>query len=181
MGNDGKPTPTDIAKINNCLDNMDPIKMYVQNESEHKAYPKMKKVVYDGHLLPFERVSGYMNNGLCCDSIIHLFREPPLIAFARERNQITTIPRKVLAGPLNQTESNLRLEDYLLGQIAAMKRNRKYNRKMLFTTIFEHCNITTKKQKQRAPGKIERLLTYYKKCEWIKGHKTTKDGVTISV
>lgn len=179
MGHNEKPTAANIEKINDSLNHMDPIKIYIQNNNEHKAHPNVKEVVYDGHLLPFERVSGYMNNGLCCESIIHVFREPPLMTFARERNQITTIPREILATPLRQTDSSLRLEDYLVEQISAMKRDQKYSRKMLYTTIFKHSNANTSDQRKRTRKNITRLLDYYKECKWIKNYSYIKDGVKI--
>ena len=134
---------------------------------------------YDASLLPFERISAYIN-GQLTESAIHLFREPPLVSFARERNQITTISRQLLESPINKTDANLLLEDYLIERIGRMK-NTKSNAplKMLFKTIYEKCAITTAKQKQRAPEKIRRYLDHYKKCGWIKGYKEDTDGIKI--
>jgi len=179
MGNDRKPNARDIQKINDSLTKMGAARLYIDNTKETKAYKGYSHFKYDASLLPFERVSAYIN-GKFADSVIHLFREPPLLSFARERNQITTIDRKLLASPINKTDANLRIEDYLLDRIGRMK-NHKNNapRRMLFKTIYDHCRIATVKEKQRAPEKICRYLDYYKQCNWIKDYTKENDGITI--
>ena len=154
--------------------------LYLNNESEAAQYD-YPKFVYDASLLPMERVTAYStDNGQIIDAAIHLFREPPLMTFARERKQCTTIRLKLLNSPLNKTAANMELEDYLIEQIARIKKGSRSN-KMLYKTIYENTNITEKKQRQRAPAKIEKLLAHYKACEYIKGFRTTKDGITINV
>lgn len=181
MGNSGKPKEGDIKKIYDSLTKMGAAHVYIDNSQEAQTLKGYDKFIYDGALLPFERVSAYIN-GKLTESAIHLFREPPLMTFARQRSQITTIPRKVLESPINKTDANLLIDDYLLERIGRMK-NPKNNakRKMLFATIYDHCKIKTPMQKQRAPEKIRRYLEHYKKCGWIKGYTEDKDGITIQL
>ncbi len=76
----------------------------------------------------------------------------------------------------------MQIDDYLLVRIGHMKSGKgKAPRKMLFSTIYDRCNIKTKKQKQRAPQKIRVYLDHYKKCGWIKGYTEGKDGITIQL
>lgn len=178
----GEPGDDDINKINDSLTKMVSAHIYIDNKREINAkmdYPHFK---YDAPLLPFERVSAYIN-GQLSESAIHLFREPPLITFARERKQITTIDRKVLLSPLSKTDANLRIEDYLIERISRIKVDKHAKRKLLYATIFEKCGITEKKQKQRAPGKIKRFLDHYKDCELIRdfAETKTKDGIEIKL
>lgn len=181
MGNSGQPTANQIKKINDSLTKMGAARIYLDNEKEVNLYKKYTRFKYDAALLPFERISAYINNTLT-ESAIHLFREPPLITFARERKQIIDMPRQLLESPLNKTDPNLELDDYLMGRIGHMKSPKsKAPRKMLFSTIYEQCNIKTKKQQQRAPEKIEKYLIHYKKCGWIAGYTMDKDGVTIQI
>jgi hypothetical protein len=176
---DKLPSDKDLKKINDSLTKMGAAHIYIDNKNEinvNKNYPKFK---YDASLLPFERMSAYIN-GQLSEAAIHLLREPPLITFARERKQITTIDRQVLLAPVSKTDANLRIEDYLIERISHMKSpHSRAPRKLLFSTIFENCGITEKKQKQRAPEKIRRFLDYYIECELIKNYTETKEGITI--
>ena len=186
MGNKGNPNAKDLKKIDDSLTKMGAARVYLDNGMEAKVYKKYARFKYDASLLPFERISAYIN-GQLVESAIHLFREPPLITFARERGQITGLTRQLLESPISKTDANLQLEDYLLERIGHMKNPKsKTPRKMLYSTIFERCGITTKKQKQRAPEKIRRYLDHYKKTldpktgePWIAGYTEEPDGVTI--
>lgn len=177
MGNTSNPSAADVVKINESLTKMGAARVYIDNTQEvtvNKKYPRFK---YDAPLLPFERCSAYINSQLT-ESAIHLFREPPLTTFAKERKQITTISQRLLASPVSKTEANLRLDDYLIERIAHIKRG-KASAKLLYSTIFERCGIADKKSKQRTPDKIRRYLEHYKQCEYIKGYTEGKDGIII--
>ena len=178
MGYSGEPGAADRQHINESLAKMGAAHIYINNAEEAKAY-RYAMFVYDASLLPFERLSTIIN-GRTVDSAIHLFREPPLITFARGRKQITTIKRQLLSTPLNKTNSNIMLEDYLLERIAHA-RSGKLSAKIKYATIFEEARITETKQKQRAPAKIKKLLDYYRECGHIKGYTVEADGVRLSL
>lgn len=179
MGNTTRPNDDDLQKVNDSLTKMGAARVYLDNIKETRAAKGYRHFKYDASLLPFERISAYID-GKLTESAIHLFREPPLISFAKDRNQITTFSRKLLESPISKTDANLRIQDYLLERIGHMKSPKsKAPRKMLFDTIYKHCNITTTKQRQRAPGKIRSYLDYYKKCGHIKGYTVDEDGITI--
>lgn len=177
MGNDESPASNQIEKINASLDKMRAATIHIDNRNEIKINKGYPKFLYDGAVVPFERVRAYINNTLT-DAAIHLFREPPMISFARGREQITTVPRILLQSPISKTDENLAIDDYLIEQISHMKNKTNYSRKMLYATICEHCQITGK-QRQRAPGKIKKYLDYYTKCDFIKGFDLLDDGVKI--
>lgn len=180
MGNTGKPSKNQLQKINDSLTKMGTARLYLNNIDEitvNKGYPKF---VYDGALLPFERISAYVNNALC-DSAIRLLRDPPLMAFAKGRKQVTSIPRKLLESPISKTEGNLQIEHYLIERIARMKNSRNTSRKMLYQTIYERCNSITSVQRKRTTEKILTILGYHKKEGYIKGYTKEKDGITIKL
>ena len=179
IGNDVSPSPTQIKRLHDSLTKLRLTQIWIDNAQETSHGLKYPPVSYDGSLLPFERVTAYDNKGEICEGAIHLFREPPLFQFARERKQISTIKRKLLLSPVNKTDGNLEIEDYLLERISKMKNDRTHPRKILYSKLFENCNITEKKQKQRTPKKVEKYLEYYKKENEIKGYQPEKDGVTI--
>lgn len=183
MGYEGRAGKADIEKMDASLTKMSSARLFIDNTQEARAY-KYDKFIYDGALLPMERIKGVIN-GQVADAAIHVFRVPPLMAFARERKQLTTIKRRVLGSPLNKTSQNLCIEDYLIYRIARIKNGTSKN-KILLSTIYENAGITTIKQKQRAPAKIKQLLDHYVKCGFIKGYSPEElddlkkiDGVTI--
>lgn len=178
MGCTGTAGDNDKQKINDSITKLHGAHLFVDNQAEADTYSKLH-FKYDGSLLPMERKTAYFN-GQLTEGAIHLFREPPMVSFARERKQITTVPIKLLETPLNKTNQNLALEDYLLEQIAHMKRGSITN-KMLYQTIYENTGIKDKKQKQRAPEKIKKILSYYQSCGHIKAFdmESDKKGVTI--
>ena len=184
MGNSRRPSEEQTRKISDSLTKMGAARVYIDSTEEVKTNKKYTAFKYDAALLPFERISAYINNTMT-EAAIHLFREPPLITFARERGQITSLTRQLLESPISKTDTNLRLEDYLLERIGHMKNPRsKAPRKMLFTTIYERCHITGKtekdrKERQRTPGKICKYLDHYVKCGYISGYDMGKDSVTI--
>lgn len=181
MGNSGNPKTKDVQKINDSLTKMGAARVYLDSTQEVQINKKYTRFKYDSSLLPFERVSAYINNTLT-DSAIHLFREPPLMEFARKRGQITSVTQQLLESPISKTEANLRLEDYLLERIGHMKNPKsRAPRKMLLSTIYNKCGIATRNQRSRAPEKIQRYLDHYKKCGWIADYTMDKDSITIMI
>lgn len=178
MGMTGKPSKQDVTKTLESLKKMLAAHIHIDNILEHKTYKNYPQFKYDGILLPIEIVSAYIN-GQLTESAVHIFREPPMITFAKERRQITTIPTHLLESPVSKTDQNLIIDNYLIERISRAKRRKTNKVKMLYTTIFESCNITTVKQKQRAPEKIERYLTHYIKCGFITRYNKTIDGIEI--
>lgn len=179
MGNSSQPAPEQIQKIWDSLTKMRAAVIQLDNQKETETIKKYGIFKYDGQLLPFERISAYINNTLT-DAAIHLFREPPLVSFARQRNQVTTITRKLLESPISKTEANLQLEDYLLERIGHMKKpNSTTPKKILFATIFNNCGIESRSQRSRAPEKIKRYLEWYKKNGWIQDYEMQDDGIQI--
>ena len=181
MGYTGRPAAATIEKIHNSLAKMRAATINLKNDNELAAGMKYDAFSYDGSLLPFERVTAYIN-GQICEAAVHLFREPPMVTFARQRNQITSLKRDLLETPLSKTDASLRLEDYLIERIAHMKsaegKTVRY-RKILYSTLYKECNITEKKQRQRLPEKLDRLLNYWKSRYFIAGYAFLDDGVKI--
>ena len=182
MGCIGKPGSNSIKRINESISKMMGAKIYVNNSNESKVY-KYKNFIYDGALLPAERISSIVN-GQLSNASIHLFREPPIVSFAKQRNQITTISIEMLQSPISKTDNNLLIEDYLIERIAKAKNNNKSHR-ILFKTFYEHINLPgdssdqKKHTKQRLPKKVIIYLDYYVEHNYIKSYNIDNDGVTI--
>lgn len=179
MGNKKRPSAKDIAKIDKSVTKMAEAWLTMNNNGEVKAKYKYKPWEYDAALLPLERMRSIIN-GVPVENAIHLFREPPLVTFAKERKQFTTFDIHVLDTPVSKTDQNIMIEDYLLDAIAAIGHNRR-NSKVLFNTIYEAAKITTKMQRSRAPEKIVKVLEYYQECGLIKKYVLENDGINITV
>ena len=179
MGNSGRPGAKDIEKVYESLEKMRRLPITIDSTSEHSVYKNMPKFVYNGMLLPWESVDAIVN-GQRADGVIHFFREPPLMSFAKERRQITTVPRELLQSPISKTDANLQIDDYLIDRIARIKKSGgKSSNKLLYNTIYENCEIKTRMQRSRAKDKITKYLDYYKECGFIKDFKEAADGVII--
>ena len=178
MGNTHSPNAHDIEKISDSIAKMAAARVSLDNTQEAKSY-NYDKFTYTASLLPMERLEGVIN-GKAVEAAIHLFREPPLVSFARGRKQITTIERQLLETPVNKTDQNLLLEDYLIERIAHAKTGRQ-PAKILYETLYAEARITTKKQRQRAGDKLGAILGHYVKCGFIKGYTDEGDGIRIDL
>lgn len=179
MGYTGRPGKTDLEKINNAITKMRRAEIFIDNSEESQVTNAYKNSLpYDGSLLPMERVIAYIN-GKITEGAIHLFREPPVMTFAKDRKQITTINLNVLQSPISKTDANLLIDGYLIERIKREKHTKKDQFTILLSTLYEYANITTSKQKQRAPNKIKRYLNHYKKVDLISGYKMTAEKIII--
>lgn len=176
MGYTGNPGKSDLKRINDAITKMMGARIYVNNSQEAETY-SYSRFVYDGQLLPAERISAVVN-GQPTEAAIHLFREPPVITFAKQRKQITTIEVKLLQSPISKTDSNLLIEDYLIERIAKAKAGTQ-PRRILYKTLCEKAKISTAKQKQRLPDKVKRYLDHYKYCGMISRYTMEADGITV--
>ena len=182
MGCIGRAGKTDREKINASLTKMVKASIFINNATEATALKNRTRFTYDGSLLPMERIQAYVN-GQLTESAIHIFREPPMVSFAKERKQITTIDRQLLESPLSKTNANILLEDYLIERISHIKKGKTSN-KMLYKTIFENTGVKTegkdaRKYAERAKKKIHDLLDSYQAKKFIKGYTEEKDGISI--
>ena len=178
MGYEGKPGPKAIERIADSVTKMAAARVSINNEAE-AAVTNYERFVYDAPLLPMERVQAFINSKRT-EAAIHLFREPPLVSFARSRKQITTVDKKLLNTPLSKTNKTILIEDYLLERISRAKRDRKKEEKILLETLYREADVTGK-EKQRTPAKLEAILQHYTACEYIKGFSLEEDGILITL
>lgn len=183
MGNTSRPPKASLENIYNSIIKM--LKAYItlDNEDETKSYnyPHFK---YEGNLLPIEMLSNVDIKGKITESAIHIFREPPLISFAKGHgNQLTTVPIKLLQSPINKTEANLMLEDYLIYRISKAKPGKdkkpKLSNIIKLDTLYEKMGITDRRAKPRLLEKVDRYLDYYKKVEYISDYEITKEDIVL--
>ena len=189
MGNgSGSPAKDQLENIYNSITKMMFTRLYVDDRKEHETYnydiddpaAGWKAGMYDGPFLAAEFIPDRTRaRGQTTYKAVHLFRVPALVSFAILRKQITTVDLKLLQAPQSKTEGNLAIEDYLLNRIAKAKNAGKRQEKILLETLYTRAGIATKKQKQRAPGKIDKYLQYYKEQGFIKRYDLQADSVTV--
>lgn len=184
MGYTGRPGLKDLTRINEAITKMTTARIFFDNEQEAEKY-KYPRFKYDGSLLPLERGTVIVN-GKLADAAIKIYREPPLITFAKQRQQITTIDAKLLRAPISKTDANLQIQDYLLERISKAKNGKGRSCRILFRTLYERTGIpdkpktnTEKQRKKRAPEKIKKYLIYYQEQEFITRFTTEPDGITV--
>ena len=175
-GKEKNPSSADIEKINQSLTKLAGTRLTLDNSEEVKAGYNYSKFIYDGALLPMERVTRQNVNGKIIESAIHMFREPPLLSFAKGRKQFTTIPRGLLEVGISNTEDKLAIEDYLIERIS---RADTATFTIRLDTLYQEIKLTGYKQRQRAPEKIKAILDHYKAQKFIKGFRITKDKIDI--
>ena len=177
MGNDRSKTPNaaQLDKILAGVRKMRNAGIYIDNSEEAKKYdyPVFR---YEASLFPLEIVTATIN-GKTTGAAIHLLREPPLMTFARERRQVTTIDTRLLAAPISKTESHLAIQDYLLERIARAKRDGKKQERILYAKIAEKTNNTGAKR-SRVQEAVKIYLQHFKAETWITDFTTDKDGIT---
>ena len=180
MGNTQRPAKKQLEKINESVTKMMTAWLYLDNAEEVHGKFKYPKVQfhYDASLLPMERMTIKVK-GLVSDAALHIFREPPLMSFARDRKQITTFEAKMLQSPLRKTDGNLAIEDYLLERIAGARRKGLTNI-ILFDTLFQILKVTTdRKQKTRILQTVKKYFEHYKSCGQIKSYVMEPDKITF--
>ncbi len=176
MGNTGKPSKNQLEKISESVTKMQGANIFIDNIQESEAYNYLR-FHYKGYLLPIEITTATIN-GQLAESAIRILREPPMMTFAKQRKQITTITVKVLQSPISKTDANLLIDDYLIERIGRAKRSGQ-GCKILYDTLYENAQITSKMQRARAPEKIKTYLEHYKSCGLIADYKMLNDGIKI--
>lgn len=176
MGHAGVPGANDKRRISNSLKKMSTARVQVDNTQEAVEY-NYDKFVYWGSLLPSEGCE-VIANGKLAETAVHLLTEPPLVRFARQRGQITTIKAELLSMPLSSTDENIQLQDYLLIRIAKA-RSGSMPRKILYSTIYDE--LKTKRDRKRVRDKIETLMSFFVQKGHITGYKMTDTAVEFNV
>lgn len=181
MGYDKSPSAAQIKKLNSSILKMTSARIEINNLVERKITKnKYVEVNYKGSLLPYE-VLELKINGMVAENALHIFREPPLITFARERKQITTINRRLLATPFNKTDLTIALEDYLIQHISWIKNDKKASKTLTLDKIYEKARAETRKQKMLVRQKLPKILEYYKDENFIASYSLNDKNLVLKV
>lgn len=203
-GGKGRPAAVDIEKIKNSIVKQMKIVLTLSNKLEVDQGYNYDAFEYTGNLLLVRLLTAKKDNKTV-EGRIQIYGKPPLIDFAKKRDQITTIPLKMLQAPINKTERNLAIEDYLQVRVCrdrkqaeetAIKKHNEYIRaksqkafrdisitkKILFATVMKDAEINGRMAIHRAKETIQKILDYYKEenIEHITACKYEADAVTLT-
>ena len=206
MGNKGRPAASDIEKIKNSLIKQMSIVLKLGNRAEHEKY-NYEAFEYYGNLLNVKILyhEKIQKNGKIIEGAVQVLDKPALVDFAKKRKQVSPITLKMLQTPINKTERNLAIEDYVQIRVCrdehqaketAIQRHKEYvrakdkkafkdisiDKKMLYATIFNKTEITGRTQQFRAKETIQKILDYYlaENIKNISALKYEADAVIIT-
>ena len=169
MGYEKKMSQTDKDRIMESINTIIRARVSINNENERKLYPKYPEISINEPLLAATiRTAKYGNNEVTAIKILSM---PELFGIAEERGQVTTIPFELLEVPISKTDDNLQL----------LKHDSDTSRKILLNAVHSKCKIEDKKQKQRLPEKLQRILGHYKSIGWIADYNLTDSQIEIKL
>ena len=179
MGATTKTNAADKEKILESLAALVRARVTIDNTTEAKLYG-YEHIKGDFPLLAASIVTAYVD-GQLTEGALQVAELPKLFQFSINRNQVTTIPIKLLESPLNKTKANMTLEDYLIKRISQMNNpKKKVPHKILLSTLYEKCDIKERKQRTRLiKDKLPRLLNHHVKTGNIKGYTIDSTHITI--
>lgn len=146
------------------------------------------KSTYRGPLLALESVSRTLNGDT--KTGFHIFREPILMTYAKNKKQIIKVDLKYLENSMRMTKDGVALRLYLLYRIELMSnpKNKIKERSILYETIFKQLEFTQKtlaginnrKSKLRNVIIVSHLNDLVN-MGYIKGFSSEKDKVIIKL
>lgn len=107
---------------------------------------------------------------------------PVLYRYAKQIGQLSTIDRKLLDVPVNNTAVNIVLKNELLERIDTMKkRPGKVSNNIAFETLYKLVGAgEDRKERERIRTAIEKMLKAWKKEEFISGYSINQEKQKIT-
>ena len=135
----------------------------------------LEKFVYDGSVLPGERLTVSLNGTVT--ECVHIFRTPPIYDYANRLSQVGRMDVKLLNSPVNKNEETITLQGYLYRRILSMKGSSKLSPTILYETVYKQIDLSNIKsdsalrnKKQKIRETTKKILNFWKKEGFIKGH-----------
>lgn len=104
----------------------------------------------------------------------HFIKEPPLYQYAMSVGQIGQHPVKMLNVPINLDQTKIVIRDFLLEEIAHIKKRESWNKTIsvdrLLEVAGENSQTIARKKKSLLLSSVKEMLNYWKKEDYIKGY-----------
>lgn len=177
IGKDSNPNKAQIKKILESVKKLMGIVVTIDNTDETgRHYDTYSNRTFNILYASFYEDRPVYINGKLVKNPICIYQTPGLFEFALNRNNYITYNKNLLKLGARQTDAVIKLQDYLLQEIARIKAGKR-NNKMLLSTICKECDITGKNAPERALDIIQECLEYWmsEACgNYIKGYSIPK-------
>lgn len=136
-------------------------------------------VNFDFPLVMYEYADGLYKGQLV--DIIEIAKKPRWLEIAEARQQITAVPFDIFADGLKLTEKSIALSDYMLAQIAHMKREKEFSRHMRLEKLATEAGakIADHKARREFCEKVEKKLAHFAATGFIAGFTRYAQGYKI--
>ena len=173
MGGKGYQKKKDYEKLKQSVEKMAVVRISINNEQEAIKYKYRSFCITNDYLLNCSSVEKIELKGGKSDYSIHIFEKPVLMRYAEEHKQITTYTPEQFKMPLSMTEMNCAIDDYFRYRIARASGN---SVKILLKTLFEYCNISDRRIKDKAKKRFDTFLKFYAEVKLIQGYTIQTDA-----
>ena len=162
-GKDGATlNPKQQEHITNSITKLMYTVVKIDASEEAKKFNKgVSEFVYDGNLVPAERVTVTLNG--TTTETIHPFRTPPLGDYSERLSQIARIDVKYLNTPVNKNEKTIVLQGFLFRRISAIKRNPHFSRVITYESIYDVVDLSDIKSRASLNNKKNDIRNTTKK------------------
>lgn len=178
LGNTSSPNSNQLKELEERLTKLLSTTLNMDTREIAEAYNLENYDEYIGSLLPIALVKQKkIINGQLVEGFIEIQGAAPLIALAKNINQVTAVNPKLLQVKITHNEMFYVIFNYLLTEIAHIK-NPNYSRvnKIVYKTLFKEAEIT-KRQEPRALTIMTAILDHFIDLNFITGWKEeTKNG-----
>jgi len=177
--NNSRPSPQQIGAVTKSIEKQRHIDITI-DWTEHIKLNNKNNLPEDvtayrrkGYMLPVEEhiftVNGKELHGY------QFIKEPPLYQYATSVGQIGQTPVKMLNVPINLDQSKIVIRDFLLEEIAHIKKRESWNRTIsvdrLLDVAGEDSQTITRKKKSLLLTAVKDMLNYWKSEGYIKDYK----------
>lgn len=171
-----------INKIMKSVRKMSMTRIRIDLQEETAYYKNLEQLTtarktagyLEGYLLPTTILSAVLS-GVHVENAIKILDTPVLYLYAKTKKHIMTYPIEVLNLPVRQDENTIKLTQYLLRQINAIK-NKSISNNVLYESLYNEVNAIDKMHKKRNRIKIISILEYWKSIGFIKDYQENKKG-----
>lgn len=160
-----------IKSIDKCL-----FSRIAIDATEEVSHYGLKNAVFSGYLISANKISGTLNGQPV--SAYKFLDIPILYQYANQKNQLATIPIKLLDTPIRKTSDIIVLQGYLIRRIESMKNPKsKTSNTILYDAIYKCIKVSDIRQKrERVRKDTKTILNYWIQHGYIASYKEIAKG-----
>lgn len=167
MGGKGYKESERYDKLKGSIEKMAMVRININNENESIKYKYPTLQRFGANLLACSYEETIELNSGKSNYCLHMLETPLLMKYAIEHKQVTTYTPEQFQMPLSMTVMNCAIDDYFRQRIARASGNTV---KILLSTLFEYCNLTTRNDRRYAKQRFDTFLTFYAEVKLIQNY-----------